>query len=186
MQYNSSENEAVEEEDENDEDQSYSRSTKRPLKSRKEQSRGSIDLKFAADEVVTSALEYFKEKKHDKVPVDADSTFGQRVANSLRAMEDIRTTEYEKFKIQELLFQCSFRAQLQKEHTTPVSHLPNSRPITPLSSPDSAGTASIHQNPKLTQNQQFQRDVRNMRLNSNTPKVHIAQCITMTSVFRGK
>ena len=186
MQYNSSENEAVEEEDENNEDQSYSRSTKRPLKSRKEQSRGSIDLKFAADEVVTSALEYFKEKKHDKVPVDADSTFGQRVANSLRAMEDIRTTEYEKFKIQELLFQCSFRAQLQKEHTTPVSHLPNSRPITPLSSPDSAGTASIHQNPKLTQNQQFQRDVRNMRLNSNTPKVRNAQCIAMTSVFRGK
>ena len=185
MQYNSSENEAVEEEDENNEDQSYSRSTKRPLKSRKEQSRGSTDLTSAADEVVTSALEYFKEKMHDKVPVDSDSTFG-RVANSLRAMEDIRTTEYEKFKIQELLFQCSFRAQLQKEHTTPVSHLPNSRPITPLSSPDSAGTASIHQNPKLTQNQQFQRDVRNMRLNSNTPKVHIAQCITMTSVFRGK
>ena len=62
MQYNSSENEAVEEEDENNEDQSYSRSTKRPLKSRKEQSRGSTDLTSAADEVVTSALEYFKEK----------------------------------------------------------------------------------------------------------------------------
>ena len=186
MQYNSSENEAVEEEDENNEDQSYSRSTKRPLKSRKEQSKGSIDLKSAADEVVTSSLEYFKEKKHDKVPVDADSAFGQGVANSLRAMEDIRTTEYQKFKIQELLFQCSFRAQLQKEHTTPVSHLPNSRPITPLSSPDSAGTASIHENPRPAQNQQFVMDVRNMRLNSNTPKVRNAQCITMTSVFRGK
>ena len=126
MQYNSSENEAVEEEDENNEDQSYSRSTKRPLKSRKEQSRGSTDLTSAADEVVTSALEYFKEKMHDKVPVDADSTFG-RVANSLRAMEDIRTTEYEKFKIQELLFQCSFRAQLQKEHTTqfPIYQIPD-------------------------------------------------------------
>ena len=186
MQYNSSENKAVEEEDENNEDQSHSRSTKRPLKSRKEQSKGSIDLKSTADEVVTSALEYFKEKKHDKVPVDADSAFGQRVANSLRAIEDIRTTEYQKFKIQELLFQCSSREQLQKEHTTPVSHLPNSKPITPLSSPYSAGTASIHQNPMLTQNQQFQMDVRNMRLNSNTPKVCKAQCITMTNVFRRK
>ena len=186
MQCNSSENEAVEEEDENNEDQSYSRSTKRPLKSTKEQSKGSIDLKSAADEVVTSSLEYFKEKKHDKVPVDADSTFGQRVANNFRAIEDIRTTEDEKLKIQEILFQCSFATQLQKQHTTPVSHLPNSKPITPLSSPYSAGTASIHQNPMLTQNQQFQMDVRNMRLNSNTPKVRKAQCITMTNVFRRK
>ena len=76
MQYNSSENEAVEDEDENNEDQSYSRLTKRPLKSRKEQKKGSIDLKAAAGEVVTSALEYFKEKKQGKVTVDADSTFG--------------------------------------------------------------------------------------------------------------
>ena len=82
-------------------------------------------------------------------------------------MEDVRTKEYAKLKIQEILFQCSFGAQLQKEHTTPVSHLPNSRPITPLSSPYSAGTASIHQNPMLTQNQKFQMDARNMRSNSN-------------------
>ena len=82
LQYNSSENEAGEEEDENNEDQPYSRSTKIPLKSKKEQSKGSLHLKSAADEVVTSALEYFKEKKHGKVPVDAGSTFGQHVANS--------------------------------------------------------------------------------------------------------
>ena len=36
LQYNSNENEAVEHEDENNEDQSYSRLTKRPLNSRKE------------------------------------------------------------------------------------------------------------------------------------------------------
>ena len=100
LQYNSSENEAVEEEDENNEDQSYSRSTKRPLKSRKEQSKGSSDLKSVAGEVVTSTLEYFKEKKHTKVPVDADSTFGQHVTNSLQAMEDVPTKEYAKLKIQ--------------------------------------------------------------------------------------
>ena len=99
MQYNSSENEAVEEEDEYNEDQSYSRSTKRSLKSGKVQSKGSIDLKSAAGKVVRSALKYFKEKKHSKVPVDADSTFGQHAANSLRAMNNVGTTEYAKFKI---------------------------------------------------------------------------------------
>ena len=99
MQYNSSENEAVEEEDEYNEDQSYSRSTKRSLKSGKVQSKGSIDLKSAAGKVVRSALKYFKEEKHSKVPVDADSTFGQHVANSLRAMNNVGTTEYAKFKI---------------------------------------------------------------------------------------
>ena len=140
----------------------------------KEQSKHSIDLKPAAGEVVTSALEYFKEKKHGKVPVDADSIF-RHVVNSLRIMKDVHTKEYAKFKTQEILFQCSFGAQLQKEHTTPVSHLPNSRPVTPLGSPYSAGTASIHQIPVLTQNQQFQMDARNMRLNSNTPNILSSQ-----------
>ena len=92
-------------------------------------------------------------KIQGKITLDADSTFGQHVANSLRAMEDVRTKEYAKFKIQEILFQCSFRPQLQKEYKTPVSHLPNSRQITPVSSPYSFGTVSVHQNPMLTQNQ---------------------------------
>ena len=68
-----------------------------------------------------------------------------------------------------------FWSTFQKEHTTPVSHLPNSRLITPLSSPYSAATASIHQNPMLTQHQQFQMDARNMRLNSNTPNILSSQ-----------
>ena len=64
---------------------------------------------------------------------------------------------------------------MQKKHTAPVSHSPNSRPITPLSSPYSAGTASIHQIPMLAQIQQFQMDARNMRLNSNTPNILSSQ-----------
>ena len=82
MQYNSSENEAVDYEDENNEDISYSRSTKKPLKSRKKKRKASIDLKLAVGEVVTPALEYFKEKKEGKVTVDADSIFAN-VVNSL-------------------------------------------------------------------------------------------------------
>ena len=62
LKYNSSENKAVEDEDENNQDHSYSRSTIRPLKSRKEQSIGSIYLKSAAGKVVTLAFVYFKEK----------------------------------------------------------------------------------------------------------------------------
>ena len=108
MQYNLNENEAVGDEDENKEDHSYSRSIKRPLKSGKEQSKVSIDFKSAAGEVVTLALEYFKEEKHGKVLVDADATFGQDVAYSLRAMKDVHIKEYAKIKIQEILFQCSF------------------------------------------------------------------------------
>ena len=114
MQYNLNENEAVGDEDENKEDHSYSRSIKRPLKSGKEQSKVSIDFKSAAGEVVTLALEYFKEEKHGKILVDADATFGQDVAYSLRAMKDVHIKEYAKIKIQEILFQCSFSAHLQK------------------------------------------------------------------------
>ena len=68
-----------------------------------------------------------------------------------------------------------FNVVLQKEHTTPVSHLPNSRPITLLGSPYSAGTAPTHQNPMLTQNQQFQMDAKNMRLNSSIPNILSSQ-----------
>ena len=98
LEYNSSENETVDYEDENNGDQSYSRSTKKPLKSTKEQRKGSIDLKLAVEKVVTSALEYFKKKrKEGKVTVDADSTFAH-VANSLWAVKYVHMKEHMKFK----------------------------------------------------------------------------------------
>ena len=128
-------------------------------------------------------LNILKKKKQGKVTGDADSIFGH-VANNLQAM-DVRSKEYVKFNIQEILFQCSFGVQSPKEHLTPVSHLSHLRPITPLGSACSAGAASIHQNPMLTQNQRFQMDAKNIISNSNIPNI-LVQCITMTSVFRGK
>ena len=76
-----------------------------------------------------------------------------------------------KSKFKKYFFNAVFERICKKEHTTPISHLPNSRPITPLSSPYSAGTASIHQNPMLTQNHQFQMDARNMKSNSNISNI---------------
>ena len=108
-EYNSSENEAVDYEDENNGGQSYSRSTKKPLKSTKEQRKGSIDLKLAVGEVVTSALEYFKIKQ-GKATVDVDSTF-VHVANSLWAVKYVHMKEHMKFKSQGILSQSSSGAQ---------------------------------------------------------------------------
>lgn len=88
-------------------------------------------------------MNILKKKKQGKVTGDADSIFGH-VANNLQAM-DVRSKEYVKFNIQEILFQCSFGAQSPKEHLTPVSHLSHLRLIMPLGSAYSAGAASIHQ-----------------------------------------
>ena len=93
FQYNLSKNESVEDEDENNEDQIKEGANKSLYR-----------FKSVAAEVLSSASEYFKERK--KVTVDADSTFGQPVANNLQAMEDVLTKEYAKFKIKELLLQC--------------------------------------------------------------------------------
>ena len=63
FQYNLSKNESVEDEDENNEDQPYTKSTKRSLKSRKEQIKVSIDSNQLLQKFYLQLLNILKKEK---------------------------------------------------------------------------------------------------------------------------
>ena len=63
FQYNLSKNESVEDEDENNEDQPYTKSTKRPLKSRKKQIKVSIDSNQLLQKFYLQLLNILKKEK---------------------------------------------------------------------------------------------------------------------------
>ena len=63
FQYNLSKNESVEDEDENSEDQPYTKSTKRSLKSRKEQIKVSIDSNQLLQKFYLQLLNILKKEK---------------------------------------------------------------------------------------------------------------------------
>ena len=63
FQFNLSKNESVEDEDENNEDQPYTKSTKRSLKSRKEQIKVSIDSNQLLQKFYLQLLNILKKEK---------------------------------------------------------------------------------------------------------------------------
>ena len=63
FQYNLSKNESVEDEDENNEDQPYTKSTKRSLKSRKKQIKVSIDSNQLLQKFYLQLLNILKKEK---------------------------------------------------------------------------------------------------------------------------
>ena len=91
------------------------RSTKKPLpgKKRIKVSATNSDVTSKASAVMDSALEILNEKK-SKIPKhdDAETVFGQHVANSLRTLPDEGAKEYAKLKIQEILYQSRMNTQI--------------------------------------------------------------------------
>ena len=67
FQYNLSKNESVEDEDENNEDQSYTKSTERSLKSRKEQIKVSIDSNQLLQKFYLQLLNILKKEKKQQL-----------------------------------------------------------------------------------------------------------------------
>ena len=93
-----------EDEHENEaEDETPQRSTKRPLGKRK---RGAVPSK--AELVMEEAVSILKTTANPKQPVDDEEIFGRNIACGLRKIKDERSKEFAKVKMQEIIFQAQF------------------------------------------------------------------------------
>ena len=83
------------------------RSTKEPLAKRRKKA----PVQTKEDVLLGNAVSNL-----DKIRCeDPEDTFGKTVANGLRAIQDTRSREFAKLKIQEILFQCQFESQRQPD-----------------------------------------------------------------------
>ena len=148
-------------------------STKKPLHGRKRPK--SPGATSTASAVMSSALEYLNEKKNkgsDRFD-DTEKIFGQHVASSLRSIKDIRTKEYAKLKIQEIIFQCCMGNQCLPDNyyfrnssvqVTPIDSSHNPNGIT-----QTQATLSSSQHSMYNFNQGFNYPLQNQ--NDITPPV---------------
>ena len=60
------------------------------------------------EDILQKAMSVLNDEEGEKKIVDADILFGESVGASLKSITDIRSKEYIKVKIQELVFQAQF------------------------------------------------------------------------------